>query len=319
MPDIPPPPPPNQYVLLHDARIIHDTASLRFKDFESNGIPFWVLAKIIPAPGSGSATVPGAYINADTGRLVAPPGVEAVIVKKGRWAVTASARSTWPSAENEYSWSESLRDKRLLLPEDYYSPFVYGGTILCRPTRGATGIDQFGPVRLLLPEWARFVVSASVFAEGHPALFEGGELKPRDDAELKQLLLQENKLLAVLAFRTLLQTGHMTSSLFREQLTSEGNVLAMFTYLVLSSADVQTENPLVAEIYSSAKLSPDLGKIRSLALGAFAAALFHSADTAVVSHSKSLLNIVQQRLAALSVTSEKEPYIYLILEKMDIR
>ena len=80
-------------MLLHDARAVHDLASIRFKDFEVDGILFWVVAIITPAPTSGSATIPGAHINSDSGKLIAPPASQTVVVKKGTWKVLISAGS----------------------------------------------------------------------------------------------------------------------------------------------------------------------------------------------------------------------------------
>jgi hypothetical protein len=319
--DTPAIPPPQQMEsrLLHDARAVHDTASLRFRDFETNGEPSWVLATVTPAPRSGSATVPGAYIKADTGELVMPGAAETVVVKAGSWKAEAAARAG-QSTGGTYDWTEPLEEKRTLLPEDYYSPFVHGGTMLCRPTSSAPGIEQFGPVHLLFPEWGQYVTAASAFTQRHRALFEADQLGPTAVAELEQLLSQDNALLAVLAFRALSQGGRMTSNLVRELLArAEGHALAIFTYLILVSPGPEAGNPLAQEVDGLVRTSPQAPKIRSVALGAFAAALFRSGDSAILSYSRSLLRAVRQRLDMPGVASDQESYVPLILEKMDVQ
>src|SRR6266540_7520940 len=110
---------------------------------------------------SGSATVPGAYIKADTGELITPPNADTVIVKEGTWKVIAAAPQAKPPTGNQYSWTESpAEEKRILFPEDYYSPFTHGGTILCRPESNPNSLAAFGRVHLLFSDWDKYVVPA---------------------------------------------------------------------------------------------------------------------------------------------------------------
>src|SRR4051794_707217 len=77
--------------ILHDGRAVHDLAALRFADYEPGGRPPWILATRAPGPRSGSATIPGGYIEAETGKLVVPEGAMTVLVKEGTWKALSSS------------------------------------------------------------------------------------------------------------------------------------------------------------------------------------------------------------------------------------
>jgi hypothetical protein len=320
--DVPPPMlPPQQaeYIMLHDARSVHDSSSLRFKVFEINGVSSWVLAVVTPSSRSGSATVLGAYINGDTGELITPPNADTAVVKEGTLKVVAAAPQAKQLIRNQYSWTESLAQrKRALVPEDYYSPFSHGGTILCRPESSPNSLARFGPVHLLFSDWDKYVAPAFSVAERQPTLFE--EAKRGDASQLEQLLTQDNKLLAVLAFRTLILAGLMTENVLKGQLSrADGQLLAIMTYLTLTNSGLQSGNQWVQELTSTVQSARNVQKIRPIALGAFATNLFRSGDGLALANSKSLLGTIRQRLGTLGVAIEKEPDLRLILEKMDVR
>jgi hypothetical protein len=314
------PPQHLEYAVLHDARAVHDTASLHFKDLELHGVPSWVLAIVTPSSRSGAATIPGAYIKADTGELVTPPNGDTVVVKEGTWQVVAAARRANQSTGNQYSWTEPLQRKRNLLPEDYYSPFIHGGTIVCRPEANPNTLAEFEPVRLLFSDWARYVVPTFAFAERQAKLFEEGTLAPADLPQLDSLLTQDNKLLAALALRTLMLSGRMTRSILNGQLArADGQLLAIITYLILTSPGVQNGNLWLQELSNAAQTARNVENLRPAALGAFAAGLFRSRDAVILTNSKSLLRTIRQRLGVLRVAIETEPDLHLMLEKMDIQ
>ena len=63
-----------------------------------------------------------------------------------------------------------------------------------------------------------------------------------------------------------------------------------------------------------AKTTREPTALRSIALGAFAAGLFHPE----YSGSKETLMVVRQRLKALGVAIESDPYLLSIFEKMGV-
>jgi hypothetical protein len=310
------PPPSAEYRLVHDARAVQDTALLRFQEFEVNGVPNWVVATINPNSKSGSATVTGAYIKAETGAVVSPKDAKAVLVKEGSWKKVA-AGATAPEHE-DYSWTEPLDEDGVVLAEDFYSPFVHGGTIVFLFRPDAAGIERFGTVRLIFPDWHNYVGPAFTFMRSEPIFQRNGHVSRSELSRLTQLLSQDNKLIAALAFRELVASGQVTPTLVRNQLTrAEVNLGAIYTYVVLTNSS-STRQPLVDEVASVAKATHDRTKLRSIALGAFAAGLFHTEDTGTISTSKSVLRVVRQRLKDLNIAVEGDPYLAFIFEKMNL-
>lgn len=309
-----------EYDLLHDARAVHDTASLHFADFETGQVPSWVLATVTPGPNSGSATVPGASIKAETGELVVPQGAKAVLLKEGTWKTSVSASGHGRLATGTYSWSEPLeQDKRILPPEDFYSPFVHGGTILFQPTPGKSGIDQFGPVHLLFQEWGQYVAAASVFVKNHQQLFEAdSKTGPAETNQLTAMLSNENKLIVTLAFRRLIEIERITPDLAAKQLANtKEHLRAILTYMMITDQKPSTDEPFVQVISSCLNSATNVDTIRPIAHGAFSAGLLHSADDGILSRSKTVLKQTKRRLKELGTPIEKDPHLILIFKMMD--
>jgi len=304
--------------LLHDARAVYDTASFHFGDFESDQGSRWVLATVTPGPHSGSGMIPGAFIKGETGELVIPKGKSVVLVKEGKLKIIETTCEHMRYTGGSYSWSEPMEhDKRVLTPEDFYSPFADGGMILFRPKPGKSGIEQFRPVYLLHHIWGHYVAEAFTFIEHHKRLLGDGEIKQDDVNKLREFMSSDNKLITMLAFRRLVTSDRMITVLAHKQLARGGEELRpIITYLLLTSRKHSTKNPLVQTVIDLLKTSQGVNDIRPVVLGAFSASLFHSADSGILSHSKSVLKEAKQRLRELGVRLEKQPYLSLIFEKM---
>lgn len=234
------PPPRSQdatILLLHDARAVHDTASIRLRDYMLQGTPGWIAANILPGARSGSGTIPGASIDANTGKLRNPNNAAPELLKEGRWKAVASSSPAQETASGEYAWSEPVGQvKRIPDPEDYYSPFVEGGEILCQPVKGPQGIEQFGPVRLLFTGWGEFVGPAFGFLQSHPSLLSPGVPAPSEVSQLAEVLSGKNPLLALLAFRHLLTAHQLTTRQAQDRLNSSGaNLTAGLVYLLITN------------------------------------------------------------------------------------
>ena len=311
------PPKEPDIVVIHDARAVHDIASLRLENFMVQGRPTWVVAIVIPGPRSGSANIPGAYINGATGEFVAPQNSEPVVLKEGRWRALAISEQA-AASEGTYSWSEPIIEKRKLAPEDYYSPFARGGTILLSRTPDATGLEQLGAVYLLFHDWDQYAAPAFTFISSHPALLADDHVGPSELAQLAQLLSESNKVLAVLAFRGLVGSGQMDPNLAGNQLRQAGsNLAAVYTYLILVTAK-DDPHQLSQHLIKVSLKTNDATKLRSFALGAFAAGLFQSVNSRTVSNSKLVLGAVKQRLKALRIPVESDAYLASIFEKMGV-
>lgn len=315
-----PPPPRRQEaatIAYHDARAIHDTASLRLSEFEIEGHTVWILAKVLPSERSGSATVPGASFNARTGQLETPENVRTVVIKEGSWQAIATSPNQ--AREGNYNWTEPLAQRqRGSAPEDFYSPFALGGAILFRPALGQRGIAQFGSVCLLFMTWAQYAQPALDFAQQHPGLLDGAA--PADAAQFKQLVAGPNELLAALAYRQLLLAGGLAQDDVREHLAGAKQYLdAVIAYLILTNSGAPSKGPPLAEALDSViRKSQSLDKLRAISLGAFAASLFHSNDPRVTSPSKRVVETVRLRIKELGLRPQDDPYLLYLLSKMDL-
>jgi hypothetical protein len=206
--------------------------------------------------------------------------------------------------------------RRTLTAEDRYSPFVGGGTILFQPTPGSKGIEQFGPVCLLFDEWGELVVPTFDFIQQHPELFAETPLLPQHLTLLKEVLDGKNELLAALALRQLSVTKNLPVALARQYLARpDDHLAAILTYLVLTAGPSDDKKgSRVQAIVSAVEASRQSGELRSIGLGAFAAALFSSGDPGSVADIKRVLAALRSRTAALGPATESDPYLSRIFE-----
>ena len=84
---------------------------------------------------------------------------------------------------------------------------------------------------------------------------------------------------------------------------------------MLSSNSAELKSRLFDEVHTFLKSTKDVDSVRAVALGAFAAALFEGGKENVVAQSKLLLHTARQRLGE---ASEREPYVRMMFEKMDV-
>ena len=309
----------HEYRLMHDTRAICDIAWFRFADFETNGEPSWVVAMLDPSPDSGNATIPGSYIKAETGELVIPSGVAAVVLKKGRWHSLASALPT-PSGTGIYSWSEPLeREQRVLSPEDYYSPFAYGGTIVFRPTPSAPDIEEFGPVCLLFDDWGSLVQPAFERSRKGDEILYGKFSYLMSTDKLTQLVSDDNGLVATIAFRELMRikpTDARAVAKFLE--ATDQRRRSIFSYVMLAMSDSGSASELTQAVTDSVRAARQPEEIQSISLGAFAAALFHSREAGVLASSRNILLAARQRFQIIGRAGERASQLLLIFQKMGI-
>jgi hypothetical protein len=307
-----------EFAVLHDARIAHDTATINFTEYEKDGEQSWVVAIVTPDEDSGSATIQGGYINAESGDVVVPQDAESVVIKKGKWQKVITAAQNLRDA-GEYSWSEPLeQEKRFLIPEDYYSPFAYGGTMIFMPTPDAEGIEQFGPVRMIFPDWVDYVQPAfKLYSQGENILFQS--IKTKEELEkAKQYLESDNALIATTAFRELIRSQKIDAQTAATYLIkTAGRRRSVFAHIMLSNYDPEKNDNWAGIVGSVIQGMQKSAQIRNVALGAFAIALFQS-DSQLVSEARAVLISARDKARQLGVTKEQDPKLFLMFEKMDI-
>jgi hypothetical protein len=251
----------------YDARAAHDSANWQREMYVADDTPNWLIVRVEPAPDSGAATVPGGYINAETGELEMPAGARTALVKSGRWH---RVDGTAPEAAGNYHWFEPMvEDKRRMDPEDVYSPFVHGGTLLFAPDREADGIEQFGASILLFEDWV--AAAPQAIAMNLPSEDAMAEPSPALRDALSRARGSENPLVAAWAWRhSLALDSDRTPA---ELDMASGHVLAVRTRLML---DVGSEVS-VRDVLQAVGATNDLSRLEAMALGAFSAVQLPSA------------------------------------------
>lgn len=257
-----------EQAIYYEVRATHDVAIWQ-RDWyvRQDGTANWLIVRVEPAAKSGSATIPGGYIDAESGELKVPAGAQTSIVKSGSWR---RLDGTAPVAIGEYHWFEPMvENKRRLEPEDIYSPFVHGGTLLFKPEKDAKGIEQFGAPVLLFEDWA--VAAPQAIATNMPS--ESTMVTPPATlwGELANARSYPNPLVATWAWRHSLKLS--PEAIPAELNLVSGHMLAVRTRLLLDGgSEVSTR-----EVTQAVSSTNDLSRLEAMALGAFSAAELPSA------------------------------------------
>jgi hypothetical protein len=307
-----------EWLTLQNARAVRDTAFLEFASFLQGGTVVWVLAAVRPYDDSGSATMPGAYVKGDTGELVTPPGAAMIVVVRGQWQRRA-AHSTQPELRTaEYSWTKPFHERqRVPTWEGIYSPFIRGGVVLFTPNAGTKGIEYFGANCVLFPEWAGLVEDAFKQYESEPALQAAPGDLAQDRGRLVALCSAENHFVAIIATRKLIEAKAFRRDLLRHALTApDEQRRAVTVFLVLTGPDDAGARDLLAEVGAALTSAGPVEQVRSVALGAFSAALDPRAGKKVQDRARALLEQVRRKQTSLGAPAQSDPTLNYILGRM---
>ena len=278
----------------HDARATHDMAALYFSDLLNHGTPQWIAARIMPAANSGFVTIPGN--NFDN---------PAVLMKQGTWTAVASSRPQPPGAE-AYSVAQPFREvRRSRTEEDYYSPFIKGGTVILRAERLSTALQESDRVYLTFDDWASDLMEAMSFAARHSS-----SLQTMPEPDLMTLLSTSNPLLQIEAFRELVGRQNVLPESVEKHLSSASlHLAAVFTHILLSERKDVDWGPRLAKLVGNVNSDTTCSGI---ALGAYAAKQFFSNETRTVRAADSVLSAARSRFA---VSSRQDEYLDKLLRE----
>lgn len=259
-----------EQAIYYEVRATHDAAIWQRDLYVvRDGTANWLIVRVEPATGSGSATIPDGYINAETGELKMPPGAQTSIVKSGRWH---RVDGTAPEAAGDYHWFDPMVEgKRRMDPGDVYSPFVHGGMLLFAPDKNAKGIEQFGAPVLLFEDWA--AAAPQAIATNLPSEDSMADPSPQLQGALPSMCGSGNPLVATWAWRhslTLDPDGTQA-----DLNMASGHALAVRTRLLL---DVGSEAS-AREVMQAVSATHDLLRLEAMALGAYSAAQLPSAGS----------------------------------------
>jgi hypothetical protein len=291
-----------EHSIHYEVRAAHDIAMWQRGNYAvPNGTQNWMVVRVEPAAGSGSATVPGGYINAETGELEMPAGAQTVIVKSGRWR---RLDGTTAEAAGKYHWFESqIEDKRRMDPEDVYSPFEHGGTLLFAPNWEADGIQQFEAPVLLFEEWA--AAAQQAIATNLPS--ENGMLEPPPQLlnALPRLRVSPNPLVAAWAWRYSLTRDPDGTQADLD--SASGRVLTVRTRLLL---DIGSELS-VQRVVQAVRGTHDLSRLEAMAAGALSAAQLPSAGNGA--SARQVLGTIAEQLRGIDPRGTGTPRLRAIL------
>ena len=311
--DTSPPSLPTPQVVVYEARAVHDTATLQLSDYRPTAESGWIVATVKPAAGSGSATIPGAHIEAETGHLVTPAQSEVVLAKHGGWHAIASGQAGAP-ASGTYAWNEPMTSSaRVSTPEVYYSPFAHGGTVVFQFAPQAEAIQQFGACRLIFPEWAQSVADTLKNSSRIAELIAKLAAQPHAMAEAQQLVLGENGASATLAFRGLLQYAPAFALQAPPLLKmADARRLSIFVYLGLTAAPTKGRAEWFQLLRLQVMETSEPERLLAIAYAAFAVQLFAGQDSGSAHAAQELMQVLHKRVGELGLPMpENSPWTLL--------
>lgn len=256
--------PATQQRVLHDTRAILDAGELDAVRLDGQT---WVVLRTTPTPTSGSGTVPGAFVDGSTGRLidsatghVVSPTAPLVIGYAGDYEIVTNLSGQPPAPNGQYAWQEPLAGIVRGLPrENVYHPFAQPGTVVGRYRPDVSDAAPFDPVYLIPDGWQAHVPEA-VGAPGPAARADW--------------LASANPLLSARALTALARDGQLDEPMLRARLAAvDGYPRALTHFLALRHAGRLGASALWSGLAADFA-SPDTDHRRAAALGLLTARLF---------------------------------------------
>jgi hypothetical protein len=235
-----------------------------------------------------------------------------VMVMEGSWQVIAVLGQPAEVAGGTYSWNkwESPHARRKqLAAKDYYSPFMRPvGKAVCGYDPHARGAARFQPIFLIPDGWEKEVVPAWESCKKAPEIL--ARKAPLRREAVVELLNGGDRLLSIMAFRRLLESNAIEPDTLRAALgTPDPNRRAAATYVVLKAPEGTSKTGLLEVIHRRSEACKDADEARPTALGASAAALFHSATGAIASPSREILRRLRDRLERAAPGAVGDPVL----------
>jgi hypothetical protein len=313
---------------LHDLRAIHDIMGVRFGELQQSRDRAWSVVKITAALYSGSATVIGTYIEAESGRLidestgdvVQPRSRPVGIIEEGSWELIDTLGHFTGANRGQYGWTEPrkavIRTRR---PAVYsYSPFAKGGNVLCSHNPSVQGAAQFKSVHLIPRGWETAIRPAYEAFKHSSELFTTPRL-PSHYAQLSGMLGGDNSVVAVMAFRTLVENRRVDIPLLKDALgRSHGYRQAAFVYLVLLEPGQIDKNALTSELTTAIAATSARDEHPPIATAIAAARLLHPTFRMPQSLGPKVLTSLRDRATRLAAVTPPDPYLRVVFEIMGL-
>jgi hypothetical protein len=303
----------------YNARIILDTATLRF-DRGASDAP-WLVASIMPTPGTGEACILGAVIQG--GKIVDPHTGQEVKAdlgfrEVGSWVLVTALEGDVGRERGTYDWNEPFGSPFRVTRPDIYDVFSDmnrgrrkgdgGGIIVARYEATGEGRKPFSEVNVIPPAWHETVQSSfDSFRRDEPPF---ATATSRDEA--LSLLHAPNPLTALAAFRRLAEDVGANRDLLRQAiLSSSGYLRAVFAYLALHSASDEATafgvlETVIEEVDAMGGLPPLVAAIGT-------AGIFADVGSAMRDVANRLRGAARARLEQVYGGGEMDPYLKRVL------
>ncbi len=329
-------------ILVYDQRIVRDLSLFSFTQVSPS--TSWVVADVIPDSTSPSSVSVGAYIQAETGKTVVPPGSYEVITVHGSINIL-SVLAGIPQPLNRYEWEWKNPERsgpiNTATPEENTSFFIggAGGTAILRINAEGIGENKFFPDYLIPREWTPFVVPALKYVQSHSEMFRSEEANTHR-VQLQELLSDANPFIAIAAARTLQQARLLDANFVRERLTKvRGFEQSVFTYLALEQSpvgkapeatpnippapqdvvkggdEVMMEGTLAEEVARVVNNAKDSEALKAIALGVSDSEQNTMLERERVSQ---LLRRVAKRQTALNTHVEADAYLDIMFNLLNV-
>jgi len=195
--------------VLRDLRALHDVAAFDpRKVAEAGPMATWAVLRLNPGETSGAATIIGAALDADTGRIVDmqtglpidPRTARQGEIREGSWHLVDVLRGKQPTATGRYSWIKPApRRRQGLRADDLYEPFARGGVVLSLLQAGAGAAGRFEPSYVFPPGWESDLRGAVADVAGIGSEPSGAATREN----VRAMLASSNRLVSVKAFQYL--------------------------------------------------------------------------------------------------------------------
>lgn len=164
---------------LPEIRAVGDISRVNIPDLASDKGD-WAIVRLQASEGSGKARMTNAYVDGDTGQLVATGPTTIATDYSGEWQlVHAFSNEGWEVVRGgRYHWRLSDREEmiRAYTASRLYDPFVKSGTVLIRPMVRDGALDApRGPIFLLTEDSRPELIEAvRLWKEGAVGKGKGG-------------------------------------------------------------------------------------------------------------------------------------------------
>jgi hypothetical protein len=303
----------SEAALLYDACATHDVASLD----PLAAFGRLVVLRITPATDSGAAVAADQPIDSRGNPPAQPQGPYA-IQQAGNWELLDSLGQGSLRSGGTYRWTKVPRaHPRKLEVDDYYSPFSYGGVVLCELHPEASGNDQFRLVSLLPASWAQAPRAAFEVVRRQPAPFRDPPT-PAHRQILAAMVGGREPLLACMAFRRLLQLREFgAAELDKSIARSAGYERAGFVYLAILDARDRPGSAAEKILRHTVETSPVVRSLRFTALGIFSVRLLYPEVAQECPWTTGMLATVQAAVRRSGRAAD--PFFSRMFEIMDLR